>query len=182
VARMAGSSGRRSRKRRVSGDGDRAGRVEPGASGRSATRTIQSSGPPKAIHPVPQSREVVVELPIRFDEPLAAAPPRPSHEAKPAMPDPTDSSLDRPPAGHFYSTWGPLYGPILRRDEPPALGIFSSPDRPMPIGIAFSVGQVEHSKGPAATFRLVVGKHELEGLYLCIGRQFVKLGESADPL
>jgi hypothetical protein len=87
-----------------------------------------------------------------------------------------------PPAGPFFSTWGPLTGPILRRDEPPALGVVDSPDRPMPIGIAFSVGQVAHRKGPAATFRLVVQEQELEGLYLCIGRRFVKLGESAEPL
>jgi hypothetical protein len=51
----------------------------------------------------------------------------------------------------------------LRRHEPLAPGDVVALDRPMPIGIALPIGQVEHRKGPAATIRLVIGKAELEG-------------------
>ena len=61
------------------------------------------------------------------------------------VPDDDDSPL--PPAGPFLSTWGPLYGPILRADEPPALGVVSAPDQPIPIGIAFPVGPGGTSQG-----------------------------------
>jgi hypothetical protein len=52
----------------------------------------------------------------------------------------------------------------------------------MPIGIAYPVGLVEHRRGPAKTFRLVVNKVELEGRWLCVGREFVPLGEAAEEL
>jgi hypothetical protein len=78
--------------------------------------------------------------------------------------------------------WGPVDGPILRRHEPPALGVVAAPDWPMPIGIAFPVGQVEHRRGPAVTFRLMIGKVDLEGRWLCLGREFLRLGEAAEEL
>jgi hypothetical protein len=80
------------------------------------------------------------------------------------------------------ATFGPLDGPVLRRHEPPALGVVADPGRPMPIGIAFPVGQVEHRRRPAATFRLVIGKAELEGRWLCVRREFVRLGDAAEEL
>jgi hypothetical protein len=52
----------------------------------------------------------------------------------------------------------------------------------MPIGTAFPVGQIEHPKVPAATFRLVIDKVELEGRRPCLGRVFVRLGEAAEEL
>jgi hypothetical protein len=52
----------------------------------------------------------------------------------------------------------------------------------MPIGIACPVGQVEHRRGPAATFRLTIGKVGLEGRWLCVGREFVRLGEAAEEV
>jgi hypothetical protein len=52
----------------------------------------------------------------------------------------------------------------------------------MPIGIAFPVGQVEHRRGPAATFRLMIDKVELEGRWLCVRREFIRLGDAAEEL
>jgi hypothetical protein len=52
----------------------------------------------------------------------------------------------------------------------------------MPIGIADPVGLVEHRRGPAQTFRLVVGKTELPGRWLCAGRRFVQLSEAVEEL
>ena len=95
-----------------------------------------------------------------------------------------DTSRDTPsapPSGPFLTNWGPLDGPILARDEPPALGIIA-PDALLPIGIAYPVGLVEHSKGPAVTFRLVVHKVEMPGRWICVGRRFVPLGEAAEWL
>ena len=39
----------------------------------------------------------------------------------------------------------------------------------MPIGIAYPVGPVEHRRGPAKILRLVVGKVELPGRWICVG-------------
>jgi len=52
----------------------------------------------------------------------------------------------------------------------------------MPIGIAFPVGQVEHRRGPVATFHLMIGKVALEGRWLCMGREFIRLGDAAEEL
>jgi hypothetical protein len=52
----------------------------------------------------------------------------------------------------------------------------------MPIGIACPVGLVEHRRGPAQTFRLVIDKTELPGHWLCVGRRFVQVGEAAEEL
>jgi hypothetical protein len=52
----------------------------------------------------------------------------------------------------------------------------------MPIGIAYPVGQVESRRGPAVTFRLTIGKVELEGRWLCVGRRFLPLGDAAEEL
>src|SRR4051794_28167928 len=99
------------------------------------------------------------------------------------MPDHRDDPIPAaPPSGPFLATWGPPYGPILRADDPPALGVVAAPDRLMPIGIAFPVGQVAYRKGPAAKFRLMIGKVELEGRWLCVGRRFVRLGDAAEEL
>jgi hypothetical protein len=102
--------------------------------------------------------------------------------SSPPMLDYDDAPPAPPPTGPFFATWGPLDGPILRRHEPPALGVIAAHDRSMPIGIAFPVGQVAHRRGPAATFRLVIGKVELEGRWLCVGQEFVRLGDAAETL
>jgi hypothetical protein len=52
----------------------------------------------------------------------------------------------------------------------------------MPAGMALPGGRVEHREGPAMTFRLIVGKVELPGRWLCVGRQFVACGEAAEML
>src|SRR4051812_34120922 len=60
--------------------------------------------------------------------------------------------------GTYHATGGPWDGPILRRDDPPTLGVVTSPGTPMPIGVAYAVGQVMHRKGVAVTFRLAIGE------------------------
>jgi hypothetical protein len=87
-----------------------------------------------------------------------------------------------PPAGPFFSTWGPRDGPILARDAPPAMGVVEAPDAIWPVGIAYPMGQVAHRKGPARTFRLVVAKVDLEGRWICVNRRFIALGEAAEEL
>jgi hypothetical protein len=53
----------------------------------------------------------------------------------------------------------------------------------MQIGIAFPVGWIDARRGsPAAMFRLVVNKVELEGEWICKGRQFIRLGEAAEEV
>jgi hypothetical protein len=48
--------------------------------------------------------------------------------------------------------------------------------------MAFPAGQVEHRRGPAVTWRLVVRKVEKDGRWLCLGRRFVRLGEEVEEL
>ena len=52
----------------------------------------------------------------------------------------------------------------------------------IPIGIAYPVGLVEGRRGPLKTFRLVLGKVELEGQWIIDRRVYVRLGESAEEL
>jgi hypothetical protein len=40
---------------------------------------------------------------------------------------PEDSLPAPPPTSPYLSTWGPLDGPILRCDEPPAIGVIGEP-------------------------------------------------------
>jgi hypothetical protein len=92
------------------------------------------------------------------------------------------SSPATPRPGPYFSRWGPESGPILGRDDPAAIGVHDSPDNPMPIGMAFPRGLVEHRRGPAVAFRLVVVVVELEGRWLCVDRRFVLLGQAAEEL
>jgi hypothetical protein len=96
------------------------------------------------------------------------------------MPQPGAEPI--PLSGQFYSTWGPCDGPILGAHEPPALGVVDAPGAIWPIGIAYPVGLVAHRRGPATTFRLIIRKVELEGRWLCVARQFLRLGDAAEPL
>jgi hypothetical protein len=78
----------------------------------------------------------------------------------------------------YFSTWGPLDGPIRAIDVPPALGVVADPDAPpMPIGMAFAVDQVPHRGGSLAVFQLTIGKAEILGRWVCDRRQFVELVE-----
>jgi hypothetical protein len=52
----------------------------------------------------------------------------------------------------------------------------------MPIETAYCAATAGHRRGPPVIFRLVIGKTELPGLWLCVGRRFVPLGEAAEPL
>jgi hypothetical protein len=96
----------------------------------------------------------------------------PEHNA--AQPSP-------PHPGPFLSNWGPRTDPILGKDCPGAIGVLTEGEA-MPIGIAYPMGLVEHRRGPAQTFRLVVNKSELAGRWLCVGQRFVQLGEAAEEL
>jgi hypothetical protein len=90
--------------------------------------------------------------------------------------------MSNTPSGEpaYWSNWGRPDGPILQTDRPPAMGVYGSTGRELPVGIAFPSGAVRHRRGAAQTFRLVIGKEELPGRYVCLGRRFVELGEAAE--
>ena len=81
----------------------------------------------------------------------------------------------------YFSTWGPTSGPIRWRDCGHALGVALDPSKPpMPDGTAFPVGMLDDDgRGAWAVFRLVLGKTELAGRWVCVDRQFVPV-ESLD--
>jgi hypothetical protein len=97
------------------------------------------------------------------------------------VPDHDAGHAGLPHSEPYLSNWGPLDGPILGYNCPGAMGVLAEGEA-MPIGIAYPVGLVEHRRGPAQTFRLVVNKTELLGRWLCIRRRFVQLGEAAEEL
>ena len=108
-------------------------------------------------------------------------PPCPQTDPRPSSAECDPTTDDAPaPRGPFFTSWGPLDGPIL--GDSPALGVLADRKAAMPIGIAYPVGLVEHRRGPAKTFRLVVGKVELAGRWICVGREFIALGEAAEEL
>ena len=102
------------------------------------------------------------------------------------MPDPDVTNDAPPPSGPCLSTWGPLDGPILGRDESPALGVVTADSPVMPVGIAYPTGHVGGWQGedflgkPEATWRLMIGKVEVEGRFLLRGGAFVELAEGAE--
>jgi hypothetical protein len=69
--------------------------------------------------------------------------------------------------GTFLTNWGGRA--IFYRDRPPALSVFENAESGMPVGIAFPVGWT--SEG-LALFRLVIGKNELPGRWVCRNRRF----------
>jgi hypothetical protein len=92
------------------------------------------------------------------------------------LPQPRPLATTLPPA------WRTRPGPIRGNDTVGAVGVLAEGDAAMPIGIAYPVGLVEHHRGPAQTFRLVVNKTELPERRLCVGRRFVQSGEAAEEL
>jgi hypothetical protein len=91
----------------------------------------------------------------------------------------TDDSPPTPPSGRYRTNFGPTDGPLLHRDTPGPLGVLVDDDL-MPVGIAFPAGMVASRRGPATVFRLVVGQAEIEGRWLCVGREFLPLGDAAE--
>jgi hypothetical protein len=53
----------------------------------------------------------------------------------------------------------------------------------MPIGTAFPIAWIPARKGPPVqVFRLQVRKTDLEGEWICKGRQFIRLGETCEEV
>jgi hypothetical protein len=60
--------------------------------------------------------------------------------------------------------------------------VVNTPESLRTIGTAYATGWVQHRNAPLKTYRLVVYKTELPGLWLCIGRSFVRVGEAIEEL
>jgi len=68
------------------------------------------------------------------------------------------------PGGHR----GPL--------NPPVLVVYDAPEAvDLPVGLAHPAGTVELRSVLMTSFRLMVGKREVEGRYVCEGRRFVRI-------
>jgi hypothetical protein len=87
----------------------------------------------------------------------------------------------RRPDPHF-STTGPIDGPVFGWDEWRMVAVVDAPGSIRTIGTAHAAGWVQYSEGQAALFRLVIGKAELPGRWLCIGQEFVQLPKAAEEL
>jgi hypothetical protein len=83
--------------------------------------------------------------------------------------------LSVPQPGPYYSTWGPMDGPIRRGDCPAIIEVVGAagPGAPV-VGEAEVVGVHPDPGGSVAIFRLRIGGDWLSGLWECRGRQFVR--------
>jgi hypothetical protein len=85
------------------------------------------------------------------------------------------------PGERLFADWGPTRGPILWGDFPPVMNVFGTPDAAeAPIGTAYPRGLAYRRGRPAKTFKLVMGRRELDGQYLCDQREFVRLREAPE--
>jgi hypothetical protein len=85
-----------------------------------------------------------------------------------------------PPAhpGEYFSHAGPRDGPIHDGDVPGSIGVHDRPDAPnAQVGIAHSVTQVRHRRKSVMVWRITIGKEELPGRWVCIGRRFIEVGD-----
>jgi hypothetical protein len=121
----------------------------------------------------------------RFRSPHAPGQPLLFPDAVEPAPAPVPSSTlgERPePAGPYRTNVGPIDGPILAPDCHHAIGVYEAPSAAdgalgMPIGMAMGVGEDVDGHGQLVrTFRVVIGKAELPGLYVCVCRVFMPLG------
>ena len=78
------------------------------------------------------------------------------------------------PGPHYFTTAGPKAGPFRYRDATHVIGVELDPSKNrMPDGMAFPVGWIPDDRGPIATFRLTIGKKDLPGRWVCLGREFL---------
>src|SRR4051812_30468324 len=98
----------------------------------------------------------------------------------------SDSEPSEPPAlvlptGPFWSSCGPVDGPIRERDNVPGcIGLHPAdpsdasiaPRATRQCGIAYSVGRMDDRRGPITVFRLTLGKSDIPGRWICRGRRF----------
>jgi len=86
--------------------------------------------------------------------------------------------LHHPDPGPYFSNFG-VDGPMRPADAPSTIGVLLDLDAPpMPVGIAFGCAYVEDRKGKlVATWRLTIGKADVPGLWVCVGRRFIEVDE-----
>jgi hypothetical protein len=78
----------------------------------------------------------------------------------------------------LWANFGPLDAPLFDGDAPSAIAVLPRLDGPpSPVGIAYGASYVRHRNRSVATWRLVIGKEELPGRWVCIGRRFVEVGD-----
>jgi hypothetical protein len=91
------------------------------------------------------------------------------------MDDCTSTNGAPSPFGPFFSTAGPADAPVRDGDSAVSLDVVAARDDTTPIGTAVAVGLIQYQGGYAKTFRLTVGAVRLSGLWICFGREFVRL-------
>lgn len=103
--------------------------------------------------------------------------------------DRRDQSAQRPsqPAasggqgnGRYYSTWGPPAGLIRDHDVPGLLGVLREQGKAETlIGLAHPVAKVNGPKGLAVVYRLWIADRVTPGLWVCRGREFLRVTKGA---
>ncbi len=78
----------------------------------------------------------------------------------------------------YYSRFGPTDGPMLMDYAWTNVAVFVDSDV-SPVGVAEGRGWTQYRGEKAMLFRLVVGGVELPGLWVCDGRQFFDLSDTA---
>jgi hypothetical protein len=73
----------------------------------------------------------------------------------------------------YFANVGPARGPVLYRTVPGAIDVLEAPDKPMPIGMALSLGR--DAAGCAlgcALWALVVHDEVVRGRWVIVNREF----------
>jgi hypothetical protein len=98
------------------------------------------------------------------------------------MPDANPADDAPAPCGPFFANFGPLDDPIVGRGDSRAIAVVADRGSGIPIGIAHPGPLVRHSQGMMKPYRLVISDVELEGRWICVGGEFVRLGDAAEEL
>src|SRR5262245_35339174 len=76
----------------------------------------------------------------------------------------------------YFSNLGPESGPILESPQPSILVLYDTADAgDAPIGLAHPAGHIERSGSQVQTYRLAIGPAQLDGLWICEGRRFLRI-------
>jgi hypothetical protein len=79
----------------------------------------------------------------------------------------------------YHANIGPAVGPIRDADIQHAIGVQDAPGYRMPVGMAFRAGRTADG---LAVFKLTVQKVILPDRYICIDREFHRLGDAAEVI
>jgi hypothetical protein len=75
----------------------------------------------------------------------------------------------------YYSTVGPVKGPMKLQDVPVSIGVSATPDDDVRVGRAYFHDCDDEGH---AVFRLIIGGNDLAGEWIIVDREFIPVKEN----